>query len=528
MSDLTSISQSDFDAAEAVVIEHVRNAYPDLDVRRGTVLRDLLIRPAAQLQALADLRTRQQLGGVTLADLEADPDFDPERVNTLLSNFNMAYDYGTKATGTVKLYFTGSSPVVLPVGFSLSTDSGLVFRLPASVSVAVSGSDHTLTDAGDGRFFARVIFEAESAGSGFNIPQGTVLNPASSDVPSVESGVAYTSFGGGSDPESVAKAVSRIRPSLSARNLASRDSALAMLRDRFSAVTDISVQGFGSSTQLRARANVTGFSVPGFVDAYVRTFSGPPASVLVKTGTRTGDGVFSIQLSQSEASGLYTVQAVFDDDGTDIVPDSYASSYRFTTSRSLVPTAKHFLNIDADAAFTAFQTATVTVSQVPEAESTHVFKLVLCSAPLIAEIQDFADSNAVANVGLDFLVRSPLMCFVSLRANAYAAPGSGLTPDSLKTAVANHVNSKGFGTSLSLSELVHVIIESGASRVGMRPGELWLSGRVLGSDGVWRMVAGDSVIDLSQLKQDAALISPDTCVFVCDPGDVDVSVRTEA
>ena len=48
---LGDITQDQYDSAESIVIELLRTEYPSLDLRRGTVIRDLLVRPAAQMVA---------------------------------------------------------------------------------------------------------------------------------------------------------------------------------------------------------------------------------------------------------------------------------------------------------------------------------------------------------------------------------------------------------------------------------------------------------------------------------------------
>ena len=54
---ITSVTQTAYDQAEAAVIAMLRYNAPNLDLRLGTVLRELLVRPAASFYALNTSRT---------------------------------------------------------------------------------------------------------------------------------------------------------------------------------------------------------------------------------------------------------------------------------------------------------------------------------------------------------------------------------------------------------------------------------------------------------------------------------------
>lgn len=522
---LDTTTQTDFDVAEATLLAQVRALDPNLDLRRGTVLRDTLIRPAAQLQALTDARCREQLVAATLADLATVSNPDATVLNNLLSNFNLTYSTGTQAAGLLKLVVSAAGTYIFDQTTLFKTTDGALFQVTGSVVIARSGGSITLTGS-DTRYVAVIPVQALEKGTAGNLPKGTVLEPVNPIVNFV-SASAYASFVGGEDAETVATAISRIPVALSHRALTSSLSVTGLLKDRFGGLVQaVSLQGFGSTTQQRDKVGLHGISGGGCVDAYVRTFNAAPIAVLTKTGTKTGAGSYAIDIAAGDVPGFYAVRAITDADGTDTPVESPSQSYAFSELRDLA-VSTHRISSAAQAAFSAFQTSTITVADVVDTADTHSFKVEFYAAPAIAEIQEFVDSPDVRNQGADFLVRSPLMCLVGLRAVAYCAPTSAVTADRLRVAVTAYVNSLSFNGKLGLSELIHIMSGLGATRIGMRPGELSLTGRIHTATKGWISITGDGILDIAELDAAADLVSPATVVFVADPADIDITVRHE-
>lgn len=525
MVSLDGVTQTGFDSAESVVLEHLRNSYPDLDLRRGTVLREQLVRPAAQLQALNDARVTEKTSAVTLADLMETTNPDTGVVNALLSNFNLSYNSGALATGNLKLYFTASSSVLVPVNTRFTTAEGLGFLVSSSYLIAETGGDATLLESGDGRFYAIVAATADTVGVSYNIPRGTQLTGGES-IAGFVSAFACTSFVGGSNAESVTAAVARIKPALAQRSLSNTVSVLGLLRDRFGdVIRDVSLQGFAAPAQWRNRANLTGIGIGGYVDAYIRTFTGAPITVLVKAGTLQEDGTYRIELSEAEAPGFYAVRSITDDDGTETIADNPSSSYRYSEQRQAATTTLHSLPTAKLTEYSVYQTAVISVLGITSGADTRVFKLELYCAPYLADIQTYVDSASIKDEGTDFLVKSPLMCLVSLRLVGNRNQDSTVTGAQLGTIIASYINSRGFTSTLSLSELVHVVCGSGISSVSMRPGDISIEGRIRGAGDTWYLLTGDTVLDLAGIDGAIDMVTDKTVVFVCDPCDIQVTVR---
>ena len=122
-----TLTQSQFDSAEDTVIAKVRAGYPNLDLRAGTVMREQLIRPGAEIQALDAQRLNEVTANISLVALSEQTSPDPDAVNAILSNFNMTINSGLKSRGTLLVRVDANRTYTLPTQFSFTTVDGLIF-----------------------------------------------------------------------------------------------------------------------------------------------------------------------------------------------------------------------------------------------------------------------------------------------------------------------------------------------------------------------------------------------------------------
>jgi hypothetical protein len=213
---------------------------------------------------------------------------------------------------------------------------------------------------------------------------------------------------------------------------------------------------------------------------------------------------------------------------------SASGSYDFVESRTstaaqLIPHDIDPNNLMIETAYTIYQTATVLVSGVDDTLPTHSFKVELYSAPRLADIQAYVDGPDVHNLKADYLVRCPLICFVSLRADVIVRQGSTATVEQIRDAVCAYVNSRSFIAQLTESELLSVIHQFDIQRVETTHDPIagfWLSGTVRAADGSLAKLQGHS-LNIRRVEDGKLLLVPETCVFAADPRDVTIQLRTE-
>ena len=512
---ITDITQAQYNTAEQSMISVLRVMYPSLDLRAGTVLRNLLVQGDATLNAWNTLQVAQLQGLISLVNLAANPAATADDVNAILANFNMTQKVAVASSGIVRVVVNSVNTYTLSSGFIFKTTTGLQFTTTATLVAAqnpVTGQV-ALQTAADGTLYFLAPVTAVSTGSASNIAQGTALT-AITQLFGFVSSTAYQDFTLGSNGESIAEAIARIPAAVSHRGLVNTAAIQAQLGDKFTGtdvnIEALSVQGYGSTTQLRDKHNVFGTAVGGRVDLYIRTFAGPQLTVITKTGTRLSTGVYQFSILPADAPAFIAIASITDSNAVGL------GSYAFTEVRSPKGLEASWHDISAtvvaESAFTVYQSSVVTVTGVPDSEATHVFSVTLYAAPGVDQIQAYIDDPSVRNVGADFLAHSPLTCFVSCSATVYYSTSAPVDVNTLASAVANYINGRSFVPRLTRSELASILFANGVTRLDLGPNGMQLQGRILDAQGVTHTLKGDA-LDLTTIISGPALLAPETTVF---------------
>lgn len=549
---LTSVTQEAYNQAEALVINLVRSAYPNIDLRRGTVLRDLLIRPAASFYAMESARYDHLQSMRSLQLMAANPDnVTADDVNAILANFSVTQRVGTKAYGTLLVRVAYARTYSITTDLQFTTLDGHAY---APEQAYLISADPDVTDARqlelhtseDGAsYFFLLPVTAVLEGAQYQIDEGTAL-----DVDGVLDGFisceAADSFTGGTDPETLQGVIDRLPVAISHRGLESRTSIEALLRDpdggNFGSVLQaISVQGYGDTAQLRDKHNLFGVAVGGRVDIYARTFFQPAIVTLEKRGTLISPNTYSISIDQTEAPGFYAVKTVTDAENTlspalvfGVLPS--IGSYDVTDVRSNVNVATTFHDFDAanavvETAYTVWQTATLVVNDVGAADSaTKLFKVQLYVAPQLQAMQTYVDSSTVRNVKADYVVRCPLIVLTGVRACVTPKSRvSALDVSAMQSAVADYINGRSFVDKLTASEIISVLHGFQIQRVDLSNDPntgFEISSCVRDASGAIHRLRGRD-INLLQIDLPSVLLTPNTCVFGAEPNDINIAVADE-
>jgi hypothetical protein len=544
--ELTDITQEQYDTAEAVLVSLLRAAYPSLDLRRGTVLRDLLLRPAATTVArdealMEELRQKQSL--VALA--ESGSTVSPDDVNAILSNFNMERYGGAYAAGQVKVHVAQDRAYTLGAESGFTSLAGAQYLTLATVTVRSTpdtlAGEQQLHQSEDGTYFYFFVeVRAALPGAAYTLQAGDALDTSSSLYGFVTAS-AYSDFTAGFDDETIQEAITRIPAALSQRALESRTSIEAKLRDQFGGasfrIQELAVQGYGDPAQLRDKHNPMGFAVGSRVDIYAKTFTEPVRHVLQKTGTRIAPNTYQINLMPSEAPGFYAIRSVSEIElsvapavGFGELPTH--GSYAFEDVRTPYGVQDTFHDIDAavtaEIAFSNWQQATIVVTGVPHSEASREFKVEAYVAPGLADIQAYIDSTPVRNLEADYIVRCPLICLVEMEARVYYDRAHPLDVAQMQRHLANLVNSRPFGHILTRSELVNQMLSDGATRVdlGVTTG-MKLRGYLRDGKGVLHRLETDA-LDIKLIEDASALLVPDTVVYGVELDNIVIQTTPDA
>lgn len=525
---LEDLTQEQFDEQSSALIDLIRTKYPRLDLRKGTVLRDLLINADSVVGALFSSQADEQRNCSSLLRLQERSDageaIDVSDVNRILSNFNMRSTSGSSATGIVRVAVSTPRTYSILKGFVFTTIDGLSFSSTASVEAAESPSGtQTKLYSGTSNYWFLVPVECTSVGSSGNIEQGTALDPQSS-IFNFVSASAYKTFSGGSDIESLDRTIARIKPSLSLRGLTSRDAVEAQLRDRFDEgehpIVALSVCGYGNEAQRRDKHNAFGVAVGGRSDIYVRNFTGLPTVAITVSGERTADGSYLIDVPASMVPGMYCVHRVSSPESDALA--SFEHSERWYADG--VGATWHDIDVSSgpnEVFNTVFRGVEITVSNTGLDGDERVFRVELVSQPEITSLQSYVDDESVRNTGSDFLVRGPVVIQVSVVAvvrHEYSVP---FDVDLAISRICEYVNTSGFVGRLTRSEIASILRNLGAKSVDLFNENQMLYGYGYDAFGNRFDLSGDA-LDVDNVESASGMVTRDTCVFVVEPDNVQI------
>jgi len=532
---LNSLTQEQLSSESQMLINMIRTKYPKLDLRRGTVLRDLLVDADSAVGAMFAAQADEQRLSSSLMELSrraaAGEEISTDDVNAVLSNFNMESISGTVARGYVRVFVSDDGEHTILSGVKFHTIDGVSFTVSEDVTASMDpGEGEVKQFQGVSNYWFLVPVVADEVGSNGNLDQGVSLESDTAIVGFV-SASAYKKFSGGSDLEELDKTVDRIKSSLSVRALTTETAVESQLRDRFDAtdnpIVAVSLCGYGNEAQIRDKHNLFGVGVGGRVDVYVRNFTDlPVAQAVSKTGRLNDDDTFTIDISHVDFPGMISVYSVSD-------PDTNAlSSYSFSVKYSAdVSSTWHDISVSEDSvretANTVWRDATVTVSEVPVTDEDRLagskeFRVEVVSLPAASQIQSYVDDGLVRNVGSDFVVRGPMIVNTSVNAVVRYPYSVAFDVEEAKSEICKYVNTSGFVGRLTRSEIASILRNLGATSVDLYNENEMLYGYVYDADGVKHEMSGDA-LDVELVKSAKNMLTKDTAVFVLEQKNVQIT-----
>jgi len=529
-----NLKQDEFDQAEALVVSLLQESYPTLDLRRGTAIRDLIVRPMSAFYALDTKRNDELARTRSLQSIVDSPsDDDTEVVNQLLENFDTMLREGGKTTGLLKISVAAAATYSLGVGREFESADGSLFVATTAVKARVS--DGTLTGPDEsGYYFFEVPVEASG---GISVQSGQAFEPTSTFSGYI-SAAAYSDFVIGMDQETPAEALKRLPTAVSSRGLYTKAGIASVLTDPtgdgyLSSIRAVSVRAFGDTAQYRDRRNIHGAPTGGCIDIYARTFSEPSIVTLFKKASLQSDGRHLITVEPEEAPGFYAVKSVtlegtitdvgFEDNGITAI-----GSLDFNSSviDDYATAASHRLTDEDSLTGTVYRGVEIAVSANDAINTDQTFKVELYAHPDISVIQDYVSRDDIRNAAVDTIVRSPFICIIFLQVVIRVSADDSVNIPALKEALSTFINDKSFSGTLDASEIASVAhnyaILSMDTSLG-RKGGLDMRGYVIDGAGQEHELAGHR-IDISDINDTSGLLVDKTCVFATSPERISVEV----
>lgn len=513
---------------------------PNADFSKGTALYDLLIRPAAILQVVAETNIgRARQAGSLLRIMQFPTLSDPDFVDELISNYRIYRKSGTIAGGTVQIKISSNVVTAVPSGAVFVSGGLRFFANQSFVGVPTEGlvsstSDKLIQSIGNGVYAFQVEVTAEAAGSAYQIGQGTTLVMQTPPSNYISSSAAYD-FSPGVGTETNLELIARMPGGLANRTPGNRINIESLVRDNYPDLVNLSTIGYGQPEMTRDQDNLFLFSYGGKSDLYAQTALRPQlVRVTKKAILGSAKGVWQMFFNRDEFAGAYQIRSILPPDRGDVTGTLkvLVEARSVDTTRpagSLDMVMPHIDNY-TQAAFSRYQTISVefldqytSTAGLTPMVSTKDYYVDILVMPGIAQIQDQVLSDPMLTAyRYDDIIRAPIPVLVSASIGLNLREGDAPNITAMKQSIADRINQLGFRSSLSSSYIIDAVHNLlGPKSSVILP--LDMTGELIDpSTGASKVYRSATVINIptDYTKE----ISSNTVMFFCDPGNIDIYI----
>lgn len=412
---------------ESYLVSFIQEQYPSLDLNEGRVLRELLIRPAAMLHALARLEIQKQAQSTSMLAISSNPGAaDTALVDALLSNYRITRNTGTKATGQVTIVIKNLLTTAVPVGTTfvfnnlsfVTTTSFVGVTTAEAANIDPTTQRQIFARSGSSDYAFVVDVEAVEAGDLYKIRRNSTASSMSPSPSGFITAYATADFSLGSNPQTNADLVDLFKLQLAPKVLSGRKHIDSLLREIVPTTKAVSVIGAGDAEMLRDKHNIFGVSTLGKVDIYQMTDVLPTTIKIVKKATLIDapSSKWQVELNRRDYPGFYRVVAILPSGaGQDQGTLEITSEERFL---DLTPSGSNYVPAIAnliEGGYCAYQTAILEFID-PDADqsTTPSYDLYVEGLPGIGLLQDFVTTRSVHNPCGDYVVKAPVPAYLAL------------------------------------------------------------------------------------------------------------------
>lgn len=432
---------------------------PDADVSTGSVLYELVIRPAAYIYARNEVALEALRTQYSLKLLSETPNPDSTLAENLAANFRVERRSGTPGSGSIAVYTTQTNDVYFPEGTTMVAGDVTVEVLKTYVGTM---DDEGLEDT-DTLSYKKFIKTGPDEYA-FMIPVSTV-DPTSTvvaeGVPAVLTGsnpqvsrmVVASAISGGSDEETTADLVDRAMHGVTAKIPSGKAHIEALLKEQTKVIVrDLAVVGMGDAEMLRDKNNVFLLSTGSRVDVYTRTSQLPATLTIQKKATRLTSTTWSMFFERDEAPGWYYIAKIAHATNPKEITNQEELNIEFLYQQ--VPNGPEVFS-GVTARYSPYQTARVEFSYPALPEGDDEFLVSLVYMPQLDDLQEMITAPSIRNKQQDNLIKGAVPAYTGLDLTIKAtADTSDIDLSEVQNTLATFINKLPIGRGfLSVSDL---------------------------------------------------------------------------
>jgi len=537
ISSLRELSAEQVESMITTMAQLMQERHPEVELTRG-VFHDLVLYFNGLLNAaIKENIDRVRQSNSLLAIAENPVLADDDLVDKVLSNYNVARDAGTAATGSITFVFLLPQRTAIAGDINFSAD-GMLFRLSSDFvvlppdSVAVNENERVMVAVGDGTYAASLPAIAQTVGTQGNIKRGSDIS-SNTGIGNISEAFATSDFVNGTDPSTNEQYLKKLADGLTAKTIGSRRSYEAFIRSYplFKNLLHCSVLGCGDVEQQRDQHSIFPVSGGGKVDIYLQTAPAAQQIDHIVEATYVGIGeqgtIWQIVLPRDAAPGFYDVVRVAK------VNDRSSSGYPVVadirgvdlTHAAYAPDIVHI----HEGAYSRYQTAVIRFEDVDTLssglvvnQSRAIYSITTRGLPFIGDVNDTLTSRDNRPRATDILVKAAVPCFTSISFVVQTEANAVLSDEvllNMKTAVVNAVAAVGFSGQLHASKIAQAAHQFLVGRQAI--GHIDMFGKIRRPDGTYTYLRDGTLLTIP--NDPTRLVTGRTTTFLVGVDDVNIS-----
>lgn len=469
------ITKEDVIEAEEFSKSYLSSIFPDLDLREGVALNDLVIRPTSTLIALIKKGltvyfTNNSVSGIT----DETPESDVDRI---LSNFFITRRTGASSIIKARLYFlAGNRDIYLSTSNSFSIDNVTTFK--PVIDEVISHTQLSYDPSRD-EWYYDVNLISSSQDDAANVSSGDLIYHTQVDPYFVQAVVLYL-VQKSITSETNTEMVTRAETAISTRNLVNTPSVISAIKEEFNYFNKIVPIGMGEPEMFRDLVMVTNpYDVPsqeqlhlgGHADIYVEC----TLDTKIKQYKVSASGAIFIKAEEvtEEYVAFIARRATVDEQGEEGLTDTVGQSEPYTVAWGGYDMTNQWQPLGD------FMDVGLSPKQVIKIQFTNVGATAGLMASIYMErmngllaLQNYLDDQVTKVICADYLARSLEMLYLTV--NIKKVDDVILNETEIatcQTVLQDAIKALQPGQSLVLSSLVKTLVEiSGVSNLDVNLG----------------------------------------------------------
>ena len=448
MADHIEPTKTSFEAAEQVAIDVLSQTSGNLLTKSGSVIRELIIRPAAYLLSWITDNIKRDLKQYSVAYLKTSQLTENPIADAVASNYFVTRQAGTRSQAVITMTLT--SPTLRIAAGARFTVGGIPVCTP--IQYYVTNDADNLVDTDSTVYIKSIPFGDYYLA---NIPvvsveYGDIEKPLGSDVYVNFSCVTLVSveltspLTGGSLAETDAHMMMRAEYNTAESGIGTYYGLKKKMTKAPVVVDDISVVAGEDKPLFRARHNSVNVNPGGYVDCHVKTCNQACVkSVTLHVSPPSSGSTYNVEIDSSVCPGFITISSVIA--GGKLI-ETFTVTYKSNDGTIGAEGARLSSNQAATVTFSAANLPVITpVGEDPYVEVTVGFVYM----PAIADLQAFMDKDTERFIGQDIKVKAAIPLPLHLDFNVQSP--NELTEEDIqgiKEAVADYVNGTRVGVGI--------------------------------------------------------------------------------